>query len=250
MKKYKTPLFSDEVPEPDEKRIALTVKAGENYIKTHSPIKTPLRSLFFLQFKYLSLPSVAAEIICLIAVCALLFYTTSDNGGVLKMIFYTAPLLSVSTIPELLRDVFCRMSEIERSCKYRGSAIFALRLTAVGIINIAAVALLALFASVNFSKSFLLLLLSALMSFNFSNALCLISVFFLNVKSRFSALCLSVGSAVLSGVLFSSSDYITAAAEKGFLPVMFLSSAAMLAFLLLKFFRTIPKGDFIYGTEN
>jgi len=189
-------LSNGNIPPPGEEQIAVAVRAGQEYMQTHIPKRNSLLRLFVEQVKYLSPLLWVVQLLAIFLVCGTVFTTQQETDRMQEALFRISPLLSVLAVPELLKDVHFQMSELEASCKNRGSTVLLLRLLAVGMGNTAALLLLAGITAGASGQGFWVLLLLAVTPYNAATVLGLFLVRVFGLKTRASTLAVSLVSFV------------------------------------------------------
>lgn len=197
-------IFPDEyIPDVEPSQIEKTVLCGQRYILEHRPKKTPLSRIFLDQIRYISPSLWVLQLIGLFVTgycCAFL----QDVCDSLMLLLTAIPLIAITNVPELVKDVLCDMSELERSSKIGGGVILTVRMTVVGVSDLTAIAIVTAITSFSMGSGFLPLLLFALSVYNIENAVCLAALRLFKIRERNSALLLSATILILTDVLCSS----------------------------------------------
>ena len=201
-------IFPD-VPPPVENRIAQTIIAGQDYMSRHIPGRTSVWLLFGQQLKYISPFLWAAQFSALVIVVYAVMLNEPNLYTAQNILFQLAPLTALLAIPELLKDVFHDMSELERSCKNSGSTVLLMRLIAVGGINLFALSLFVGILAGVWGYNFPALALYAVVPYNLVNVICLGVVQLFKIKGKSAALAVSLLSAGVTWVLPNTGLNIT-----------------------------------------
>lgn len=239
----------DLIPEPNKDRLDTIIFLGQRYMDTHTPNKTSLLYLFKEQLKYLSPSLWLFQLVAIILITAFIFLQTDNSKNVCNILFQIAPLISVMAIPELIKDVLCNMSELEKSCKNSGSTILLLRLIAVGLINISVITLISGILAGAYNLNYFVLLLYAFAPYNFANIISLFLIRAMKINTRSGALTVSFISSIILIVLPIQTQIVNAL-NVVTLSISLLISLIILAIQILQIFKTYPKGELRYGIEN
>lgn len=237
------------IPEPSKERIDTVISLGQHYMDTHTPHRTSLFYLFKEQIKYLSPLLWLFQLSAIILITAFAFSQADNSENVCNLLFQIAPLISVMAVPELIKDVLCNMSELEKSCKNSGSTILILRLIAVGLINVLAIALISGVLAGAYNLNYLVILLYAFVPYNFANIISLFLIRVIKINTRSGALAVSfISAAVL--IALPVQTQIISVLNVVTLSVSFLISLIILTIQVLQVLKTYLKGELNYGIEN
>jgi len=249
MKENKMFTESEYIPTPNKNRIDAVIFCGQQYMDTHTPRRTSLFYLFKEQLKYLSPSLWLFQLAIIILITAFAFSEADNSENVCNLLFQVAPLISVMAVPELIKDMLCNMSELEKSCKNSGSTILSLRLIAVGLINALVIALISGILAGVYNLNYIILLLYAFVPYNFANIISLFIIRVMKINTRSGALCTSFISAVILIVLPIQTPIINVLNAVS-LSISLLFSCIILTLQISQIFKTYPKGDLNYGIEN
>lgn len=249
MKRNKIFTETERIPEPNKDRIDTVILLGQHYMDTHTPQRTSLLYLFTEQIKYLSPSLWLFQFVTIILITTFAFSQADNADNVANILFQISPLVSIMAVPELIKDMLCNMSELERSCKNSGSTILILRLIAVGIINILVIALISGVLAGTYQLNFFELLLYAFVPYNFANIINLLLIRVLKITSRSGALALSFASVFIL-IALPIQTQITNALNVTTLLIALSITMIVLAIQIVQVFKIYPKGELIYGIEN
>ena len=135
--------YSDFIPAFQEDNRENTLKACRQYMQSHIPEKTPYVRLFSQQLRYISPLFWIWQIIVFLGVMILAAAVPKGEMFAGELLYYTGPLVGILAYPEMFRDLFYDMSEIENSCKNNSATLFVMRLLIVGVMNLLLLTLLA-----------------------------------------------------------------------------------------------------------
>lgn len=249
MKRNKTFTGTERIPEPNKDRIDTVILLGQRYMDTHTPQRTSSLYLFTEQIKYLSPSLWIFQFVTIILITTFAISQADNADNVANILFQVSPLVSIMAVPELIKDVLCNMSELERSCKNSGSTILILRLIAVGMINILVITLISGVLADAYQLNFFELLLYAFVPYNFANIITLLLIRVLRITSRSGALALSFASAFIL-IALPIQTQITSALNVTTLLIALSVTMIVLVIQIVQVFKTYPKGELIYGIEN
>lgn len=131
----------DEI-KPDRKKMRQTIEAGWQVMAQTIPDKTPRRMLFAQQIRYISPLLWLIQALLLVGgtiVVTVETWRPIEPGSILYM---CGPLLALLTVPEMVKDIACDMSQLERCCK-NGSLVFLIRIFVIGCANVLLITVLA-----------------------------------------------------------------------------------------------------------
>lgn len=235
-------VISGPVPRPEEARIAAAVRAGQDYMRTHLPRRTPVTALFLEQARYLSPWLIGLEL-CVLLVSILRTEITALTAiQARQALRQLAPLSAIFAVPELTKDVQFQMCEMEQSCKNRGPTLLLLRLAAVSGLNIFALTAAAGTFAWRLRGGFLEFLFSALTPYHFAVVLCLFLARLFRIRSRAGTLTLSLAA---SGAVVAAAGE-TALVRAMTLPGLILAFCGVTALLVVEIrqlLRQDQKGD-------
>ncbi len=249
MKQNKMFTESEHIPEPNKDHIDTVIFLGQYYMDTHTPQRTSLFYLFKEQLKYLSPSLWLFQLAIIILITAVAFSEADNSENVCNLLFQVAPLISVMAVPELIKDMLCNMSELEKSCKNSGGIILSLRLIAVGLINVLAITFISGILARVYNLNYLILLLYAFVPYNFANIISFFLIRVMKINTRSGALATSFISAAILIVLPIQIPIISVL-NTVTLSISLLISLIILTLQILQIFKTYPKGELIYGIEN
>lgn len=249
MKKNKIFFETENIPKPSKARIDTVVLLGQRYMDTHTPRKTSAFYLYAEQVKYLSPTLWLFQLAAIILISSFAVSQADSADNIYSVLFRAAPLVSVMAVPELIKDVLCNMTEIEKSCKNSGSTILLLRLIAVGIINVSVIALISGILAGAYRLNFFVLLFYAILPYNCANIMNLAVIRVLKISSRSSAFALSLISAFIMSALPMQTQIISTLSVTT-LMISLLVTILILAIQFKGIFKSHLKGEQIYGIEN
>ena len=145
-----------DVPTPPEGAKERTVELGKMRMRTLRLSKMPLGRLIALQLGNFSPTYWLFQLLTIIAILCADGIIVSEASAARLLIFVYAGAASTLACPELVRDISCKMSEIELSCRVSGADLLAARMLIIGAANLAV--LLASGAALMFTSSLLTLL--------------------------------------------------------------------------------------------
>lgn len=222
-------LIPDDIPQPDDTQIVKVVSEGQKYMDTHVPFRTSYMRLLFEQAKYISPFLWGTQLIVLmISLIISSNLPAPDYNGAREVLFLVAPIIAIFAVPELFKDVFFEMSEMETSCKNSGGVILIMRLIIVGLLNVVAITIFSAILASNWSIRFISLLLFALVSCNCVNIINLLFIRVFQIKRRVSALSLSLLSAVIVYIFPTKLPSISYWSEAVWIAI-FIATAIVLA---------------------
>lgn len=146
---------SDYIPVFQEDNREKTLELCKQYMLCHIPEKTPYIRLFSQQLRYISPLFWIWQAMVFLGVIFLAVTVPKGEMFAGELLYYTGPLLGILAYPEMFRDLFYDMSEIENSCKNNSAALFVMRLLLVGAVNLLLLTLLAVVISTAWDDSFL-----------------------------------------------------------------------------------------------
>lgn len=240
---------TENIPKPSKDRINTVIFLGQRYMDTHTPQKTPVFYLFVEQIKYLSPTLWLFQLAAIILISSFAVSQADSADNIYSVLFKAAPLVSVMAVPELIKDVLCNMTEIERSCKNNGSTLLLLRLIAVGMVNVSVIALISGILAGTYQVNFFVLLLYAIVPYNCANIMSLAVIRVLKISSRSGAFALSLISAFIMLALPAQTPLISALSVTTLI-ISLLVTILILIIQIIRIFNSCPKGEFIYGIEN
>jgi hypothetical protein len=194
-------------PKASEDSIRKVVALGQRYMDGHVPRRTPFSRLFVRQFRYISPVLWATQLIVLAALLSVAFLLQGADDApraAEDIVLIFAPLTALYAVPELYKDVFCDMSELEFSCKNSGSKILMIRLVIIGLINLSVLLISTSVLACRWDLSFPALMATALVPYNCANIINLAILRIFGIRTRSGALCLSLVAAVLAWALPAS----------------------------------------------
>lgn len=240
---------TEHIPLPDKERVDAAILLGQRYMNTHTPRRTPAFYLFVEQIKYLSPSLWLFQLIAAVLISAFAVSQADGAENVYSVLFQIAPLVSVMAVPELIKDVLCNMSELERSCKNSGSVLLLLRLIAVGMLNVLVIAFMSGILAGVYRLNFFVLLLYAFVPYNCANIISLLLIRVLKINSRFGTLTVSFTSA-LALMILPLQTQIVYVLNTTTLLIALLGTMIILAVQVIQVFKEHPKGELLYGTQN
>ena len=146
---------SDYIPAFREDNREKTLELCKQYMLCHIPEKTPYIRLFSQQLRYISPLFWIWQIVVFLGVMFLAVAVPKGEMFAGELLYYTGPLVGILAYPEMFRDLFYDMSEIENSCKNNSAALFVMRLLLVGAMNLLLLTLLAVVISTAWDDSLL-----------------------------------------------------------------------------------------------
>ena len=183
-----------DVPTPPEGAKERTVELGKMRMRTLRLSKMPLGRLIALQLGNFSPTYWLFQLLTIIAILCADGIIVSEASAARLLIFVYAGAASTLACPELVRDISCKMSEIELSCRVSGADLLAARMLIIGAANLIG---LVLTAAAKYSADLAVLLASGAALMFTSSLLTLLALRALPmIKSRAGALSLSLISAV------------------------------------------------------
>lgn len=240
---------TEHIPKPSKARIDTVVFLGQRYMDTHTPQKTSAFYLFVEQIKYLSPALWLFQLVAIILISSFAISQADNADNVYSVLFQIGPLVSVMAVPELIKDVLCNMTEVERSCKNNGSTILLLRLIAVGMVNVSVIALISSILAGTYRFNFFVLLLYAIVPYNCANIISLAVIRVLKIRSRSGAFAISLISAFIMLALPMQTQIINALSVTTLI-ISLLVTILILTIQIIRIFNSRPKGELIYGIEN
>ena len=194
-----------DVPAPPEGAAERTIALGVRHMRLCRPAKMPLARLCGLQMGSISPLYWAAQLLALIAMLCLRSGGAEDTASAqLAMIVYAA-VISTLACPELMRDIFCRMSEIELSCRISGAELLAVRLLIIGAADLVGISAAAAIAAAKFQTELAVTLVTGAALLFSSAFLTLIALRALPfIRSRAAALSLSLTVSAAVGIVCAS----------------------------------------------
>ena len=186
-----------DVPTPPEGAKERTVELGKMRMRTLRLSKMPLGRLIALQLGNFSPTYWLFQLLTIIAILCADGIIVSEASAARLLIFVYAGAASTLACPELVRDISCKMSEIELSCRVSGADLLAARMLIIGAANLIGLVLTAVIAAAKYSADLAVLLASGAALMFTSSLLTLLALRALPmIKSRAGALSLSLISAV------------------------------------------------------
>lgn len=192
-----------DIPAPPESALERTIELGKRQIRNMKPSRMPLSSLIALQISQFSPLYWATQLIALVCI----FAVTSCGGersARLIMLVYAGAISSLGC-PELLRDISCKMSEIELSCRISGARLIAARLLIIAAANVFGLTLTAVIIAARCNTQLAMLLTAGALLLFSSAALTLLALRVLQfIQSRAAALSLSLVMSAAVGLVCMS----------------------------------------------
>ena len=183
--------YSDFIPAFQEDNRENTLKACRQYMQSHIPEKMPYVRLFSQQLRYISPLFWIWQIIVFLGVMILAVAVPKGEMFAGELLYYTGPLVGILAYPEMFRDLFYDMSEIENSCKNNSATLFVMRLLIVGVMNLLLLTLLAVVTSTAWDDSFLRTVIFGMTPFLWIHLITLPLLRVTQIRSRIGALVLS-----------------------------------------------------------
>lgn len=174
----------DHIPEIEERKIRQVIELGTEYMACHVPEKTSPLVLLSQQLRYISGPYWIIHVLLLTAVIAGSLIIPEGEVTAGAVVFHCAPILGLLTFPEVVKDAFYSMSELEAACKNSSGRIFSYRMLIVGILDILTLTLLAALSSAAWQAPLMQTVLHGLTPFLWMNAAELLTVSVWRIKSR------------------------------------------------------------------
>ncbi len=194
-----------DVPSPPEGAVERTIASGIRRMRICRPSKMPLARLCGLQMGSFSPLYWTAQLMALIAMLCLHSGGTADTASAQLAMMVYAGAISTLACPELMRNIFCRMSEIELSCRISGAELLAARLLIIGAADLAGVTAAAVIAAAKFQTALALTLVTGAALLFSSAFITLIVLRALPViRSRAAALSLSLTVSAAAGIVCMS----------------------------------------------
>lgn len=225
-----------DVPAPPVNALERTIELGKRQIRSMKPSKMPLSSLLALQISQFSPLYWAMQLVALVCIFAVASHG-GDRSARLVMLVY-AGAISALGCPELLRDISCKMSEIELSCRISGARLIAARLLIIAAADVFGLTLAAVIIAAKSSTQLAMLLTAGALLLFSSAAFTLLALRVLHfIQSRAAALSLSLVISAAVGLVcvsvpFRLGAWITASAV----------SLALLAFELWRELAYLESG--------
>lgn len=232
------------IPKPDENKRKQTIRLGHEYMNQNIPQKTSPLYLFLEQIKYISPVLWATQFLALIVVSFIAANGELNVPMAQRILFQTAPLTALFAVPELVKDVFFRMWELEKSCKNNSSTLLLMRLIGVGCINVFLLCVFAALFAGSLGQNFFSLILFVLVPYNGVN---IINLFFLSVfkiKGHGTSVAVSMLSCAILYVVSLRIDFITCAGQQ-ILLALFAGTTVILTYQIYKIFKSISSGGTI-----
>ena len=136
-----------DVPTPPEGAKERTVELGKMRMRTLRLSKMPLGRLIALQLGNFSPTYWIFQLLTIIAILCADGFVVSEASAARLLIFVYAGAASTLACPELVRDMSCKMSEIELSCRVSGADLLAARMLIIGTANLIGLVVTAVIAA-------------------------------------------------------------------------------------------------------
>lgn len=216
--------MKDYIPEVNTARMQQVIQAGQNFMEKNLPERTPLMSLLTEQMRYVSKFFWACQVLVLLAAAAAVIVLPPGFEYAERLISGISPFVCFLAVPEMTKDLYWDMSELENVCKNSSSTIFLIRLIIVGLANIFTLTGIAGIFAGAFEEVFVRIVICGMVPFVWENAMCLLLTKILPVKSRTGAviLCVIMAMAVAS----VSSSVLPLSPENPHMQIVWLASAA------------------------
>ncbi len=185
-----------EVPHAKESDISNTILMGQNELNRLVHNKTPLMELILNQLKYISPLLWATQLLAIILIVILSANLENPYFEVRQILFEIMPLLTIFAVPELIKSAIYGMSELENTCKNSASKVLTARLIVIGCVNLMVITLVTATISNQYDLSFIHVIIYGLIPFNIVNGLNLLAFDLFKVRSSFTAIAISLCSAV------------------------------------------------------
>lgn len=188
-----------DVPAPPEGALERTISLGQKKMRNTRYAKMPLGRLLGLQLAHFSSLYWAVQLV--VIVCILLSTGSGKESARFAVLVYAGAANALGC-PELLRDISCSMSEIERSCRISGAKLLAARMLIISCADLLGLTLTAVIVSSKFGTALALpLIMGAALLFS-SSFLTLLALRLLPfVRSRAGALSLSLVISAALGIV-------------------------------------------------
>lgn len=188
-----------DVPAPPAGALERTISLGQKKMRNTRYAKMPLGRLLGLQLAHFSPLYWAVQLV--VIVCILLSTSSGKESTRFAVLVYAGAANALGC-PELLRDISCSMSEIERSCRISGAKLLAARMLIIACADLMGLTLTAVIVSSKFGTALALpLIMGAALLFS-SSFLTLLALRLLPfVRSRAGALSLSLVISAALGIV-------------------------------------------------
>lgn len=229
-----------------EENIQKIINDGKKYIENNIPNKTPISNIIIQQCKYISPVLWILQIFGIISAVILFNIQTSNIENIKKILYFISPFISILTVPEIMKNYFFGIYEIESSCKNSIAKIFIIRLILNGFINVFSLFILIGVASLKFKQEFLDLIISAFLPFNFINIMILFLVNILKIKNHY--ICLICSLISFSFVIIAVPNIILKNINTIISVLLLIFTTLILYIQIIKKVKTIKRKD-IMGYE-
>lgn len=142
-----------DVPAPPEGAMERTAALGIARMRTLRTAKMPVSRLIYLQLGSFSPLYWAVQLLVLIAMLCMHAGNAEDTSAARLAMLVYAGAISTLACPELMRDISCKMSEIELSCRISGAELVAVRMLIIGAADLVGLALAALITAAKFQTA-------------------------------------------------------------------------------------------------
>ena len=197
-----------DVPAPPDGAVERTIERGIRHMRFCRPAKMPLTKLCALQLGSISPLYWSVQLLLLTAMLCLHSSSAADIASAQLAMIVCAGAISTLACPELMRGIFCRMSEIELSCRISGAELLAVRLLIIGAADLIGVTAAAVIAAAKFQTALALTLTTGaalLFSSAFVTLIALRALPF--IRSRTAALSLSLTVSAAVGIVSTSAPW-------------------------------------------
>ncbi len=183
-----------------EESIKQIVVEGKKYIENNIPDRTPIYNIILEQLKYISPTLWLLQLVGVISMIIVFNIRQYSIENIKNILYIISPIISVITVPEIMKNYFFGIYEIESTCKNSNAKIFLTRLVLIGFINIFSLLILTVTACIKFKLALLDLVVYSFLPFNFINIIILLLIDAFKIKNHY--VCLIVSLVSLSFVVF------------------------------------------------
>lgn len=188
-----------DVPAPPDGALERTINLGQKKMRSTRCAKMPLGRLLGLQLAHFSPLYWTVQLV--VIVCIILNTGSGKESARFAVLVYAGAANTLGC-PELLRDISCSMSEIERSCRISGAKLLAVRMLIIACADLLGLTLTAAIVSSKFGTELAQPLITGAALLFSSSFLTLLALRLLPfVRSRAGALSLSLVISAALGIV-------------------------------------------------
>ena len=224
----------------NQEHLNQTIEICCRRIETKKLSKKPFTTFIAEQFEYLSPLFWVVQFAALVMAA---YTSAKTNSPDLLTVF--GPLTGLIALPELFRDAYFGMSEIEYSCRYSPAKLFAYRLALILMINTLVLVLSAVMIKGRYNLSFITVLSGILLPYNLFMILSFTSVSILKIRHRYTFIVINMVAAAIVDALLRNNHLFSITSPLLF--VWILLSFAVILILIKTALTQVKGGHFAWN---